>query len=63
MSYDAIHASLQKCKRAANDDQVDLASLIESLEMLVVLLESEFTQLKAAVGHTATLIEKTSRGD
>lgn len=58
MSYDAVYASLDRCKRAAAEDRIDQASLIEAIEQLVVMLETDFTQIKVAIGHTATLLER-----
>lgn len=57
MSYDAVYASLERCKLAAAEDRLDHASLIEALEQLVVMLETDFTQIKVAIGHTANLLE------
>jgi hypothetical protein len=58
MSYDAIHASLERCRLAAADNRIDHASLIEAIEQLVVMLETDLTQIKVALGHTATLLDR-----
>lgn len=58
MSYDTVYACLERCKRATSEDRVDLRSLIEALEQLVVVLESDITQIKVALSHNAALIER-----
>ena len=58
MSYDSIYASLERCRRAAADNRFDQSSLIEAIEQLVVMLETDLTQIKVALGHTATLLER-----
>ena len=58
MSYDAVYACLERCKQATTQDEVDFRSLIEALEQLVVVLESDLTQIKVALGHNARLLEQ-----
>ena len=58
MSYDTVYACLERCKRASSEDRVDFSSLIEALEQLVVVLESDLTQIKVALSHNASLLEK-----
>ena len=58
MSYEAVYASLERCKQAAAENRLDHESLIEAVEQLVVVLQSDLAQIKVAVGHTASLLEK-----
>lgn len=63
MSYDAVYACLERCKQATTHDEVDFRSLIEALEQLVVVLESDLTQIKVALGHNARLLEQRDSDD
>ena len=61
MSYQDLYASLEKCRQAAAEDRFDKPSLIDAIEQLVVVLESDLTQIKVALGHAATLLEERER--
>jgi hypothetical protein len=63
MSYDAIYASLERCKQAATEDSLDYQSLIEAIELLVAMLETDLTQIKMALSHNAMLLEKRAGTD
>jgi hypothetical protein len=63
MSYDAVYACLERCKQATTHDEVDFSSLIEALEQLVAVLESDLTQIKVALGHNARLLEQRDSDD
>ena len=58
MSYDDVLVSLKRCKATARQESFDRESLIEALEQLVVVLESDLTQIKVALSHNASLLEK-----
>lgn len=58
MSYDAIYASLERCKQTSTQDNIDYQSLIEAIELLVGMLETDLTQIKMALSHNATLLER-----
>jgi hypothetical protein len=58
MSYDSVYACLERCKQATTADRLDTASLIEAIRQLVVMLETDLTQIKVAIGHTATLLDE-----
>ena len=58
MSYDDVLVSLKRCKATAQQESFDRESLIEALEQLVVVLESDLTQIKVALSPNASLLEK-----
>jgi hypothetical protein len=57
MSYEAIRQRLARC---IEDERVMSANekiLLESLRQLTIVLESDLTQIKVALGHVARLLE------
>lgn len=59
MSYEAIRERLNLCR----DQQESTAftenekALLDALQQLTVVLESDLTQIKVALGHVARLLE------
>jgi hypothetical protein len=64
MSYDILQLHLSRCKSQAADDSPEGSSeLVQALEALSEALESDLTQIKAALSHVAGLIEARRDGD
>jgi hypothetical protein len=49
---------LTRCRRAAEQGPTDNADLIQALEQLTAALEADLTQIKGALGHVASLLER-----
>ncbi len=64
MPYDEIRNSLDRCRQALDDADpaVERRALVDAFEALAVAVERDFAQLKAALGHLATLVERNSSG-
>jgi hypothetical protein len=60
MSYDAIRERLARCIEEQNVLSANDRVLIESLHQLTIVLESDLTQIKVALGHVARLLESRS---
>jgi ABC-type Zn uptake system ZnuABC Zn-binding protein ZnuA len=58
MSYEAIRERLNQCREEHKDDFSENEKLLlDSLEQLTNVLESDLTQIKVALGHVARLLE------
>jgi len=60
LAYDAIRQRLARCIEDPNLLSANDKLLIESLHQLTIVLESDFTQIKVALGHVARLLESRS---
>jgi hypothetical protein len=58
MSYESVREHLARCRRAAQQGAPDNADLIQALEQLTTALEADLTQIKGALGHVASLLER-----
>jgi hypothetical protein len=57
MSYDVIRQRLARCLEEDNQFSENEKMLIEALHQLTIVLESDLTQIKVALGHVARLLE------
>lgn len=57
MSYEAIRERLAQAEEQHRDLSAHDRLLIETLRQLTILLESDLTQIKVALGHVASLLE------
>jgi hypothetical protein len=57
MSYDAIRQRLARCMEEDSVFSANEKMLIETLHQLTLVLESDLTQIKVALGHVARLLE------
>jgi hypothetical protein len=60
MSYDAIRERLARRKEDQSALSANDKILLECLDQLTRLLESDLTQIKVALGHVARLLESRS---
>jgi len=60
LAYDAIRQRLARCIDDPNLLSANDKLLIESLHQLTIVLESDLTQIKVALGHVARLLEARS---
>jgi hypothetical protein len=57
MSYDAIRERLARRREEQTDFSENEKLLLDALHQLTVVLESDLTQIKVALGHVARLLE------
>ena len=57
MSYETVREHIVRCRQAAQQGDPDNEHLLQALEQLTVALESDLTQVKAALSHLAWLLE------
>jgi flagellar motor switch protein FliM len=57
MSYEVIRQRLARCLEEDNQFSKNEKMLIEALHQLTIVLESDLTQIKVALGHIARLLE------
>jgi hypothetical protein len=57
MSYEAIRQHLARCMEDERVMSANEKILLESLRQLTIVLESDLTQIKVALGHVARLLE------
>jgi flagellar motor switch protein FliM len=57
MSYDAIRERLARQREQQKDFSDNEKVLLDALHQLTVVLESDLTQIKVALGHVARLLE------
>jgi len=57
MSYDAIRERLARRREEQNTFSENEKLLLDALHQLTVVLESDLTQIKVALGHVARLLE------
>jgi hypothetical protein len=60
MPYDTIRRKLAEYRQALErgDPSVEREALLDALDGLTAAIEADFTQVKAALSHLATLLEK-----
>jgi len=60
MPYDEVRNSLNRFRQALEhgDPTLERHALVDAVEALSVAVERDFAQLKAALSHLATLIER-----
>jgi len=62
MPYDEVRNSLDRFRQALDngDPALERHALGDAFEALAVAIERDFAQLKAALSHLATLLERSS---
>ncbi|MFO7286342.1 MAG: hypothetical protein LOD94_08525 [Gammaproteobacteria bacterium] len=62
MPYDEVRNSLNRLRQALEDGDAlcERHALVDAIEALTGAVERDFAQLKAALSHLATLIERSS---
>lgn len=58
MSYDRVRESLNRYRKTLENGDASTEQLAHSLEALAGAVEKDFAQIKAALGHLATLLEQ-----
>lgn len=64
MPYDRVRESLHRCREALDrgDHESERQALVDAFEDLARAVEADFAQLKAALSHLATLVERDRSG-
>jgi hypothetical protein len=57
VAYDSVREQLKRAQQALVDRDEETRRLTEALEQLNKILESDLTQIKAALSHLARLFE------
>jgi hypothetical protein len=63
MPYDTIRKKLAEYRQALErgDASIEREALLDALDGLTTAIEAEFTQVKAALSHLATLLERQGK--